>query len=141
MRIGIVAGEASGDYLGAEVIQAIRARWPNAEFEGIAGPRMQAAGADLSLIERLEPTHPELPELLRMARRAGFRRLTVSTNGLRLTDEAYVRELGEADARVVLDPGKTAKLAAGSYVGRVRITHPVYGGPKTIYVFSINLLA
>ncbi len=45
MRIGIVAGEASGDYLGAEVIQAIRARWPNAEFEGIAGPRMQAAGA------------------------------------------------------------------------------------------------
>jgi hypothetical protein len=49
-----------------------------------------------------EPTlHPELPALLRMARDAGIRRLTVSTNGLRL-DEAYVRELAACDARVVL---------------------------------------
>jgi 7,8-dihydro-6-hydroxymethylpterin dimethyltransferase len=50
-----------------------------------------------------EPTlHPELPELLRMARRAGIRRLTISTNGLRLKDEAYVKELAECDARIVL---------------------------------------
>jgi 7,8-dihydro-6-hydroxymethylpterin dimethyltransferase len=50
-----------------------------------------------------EPTlHPELPELLRMARRAGIRRLTVSTNGLRLKDEAYVAELAACDARIVL---------------------------------------
>lgn len=50
-----------------------------------------------------EPTlHPELPELLRMSRRAGIRRLTVSTNGLRLKDEAYVKELAECDARIVL---------------------------------------
>lgn len=50
-----------------------------------------------------EPTlHPDLPGLLRMAREAGYRRLTVSTNGLRLADEAYVRALAEADARVVL---------------------------------------
>src|SRR5258708_1880072 len=49
-----------------------------------------------------EPTlHPELPELLRMARRAGIRRLTVSTNGLRLKDEAYVEELAACDARIV----------------------------------------
>jgi uncharacterized radical SAM superfamily Fe-S cluster-containing enzyme len=37
-----------------------------------------------------------------MARRAGIRRLTVSTNGLRLRDEAYVVELAECDARIVL---------------------------------------
>lgn len=50
-----------------------------------------------------EPTlHPELPELLRMSRRAGIRRLTVSTNGLRLKDEAYVKELADCDARIVL---------------------------------------
>lgn len=45
MRIGIVAGEASGDYLGARLIRALRARWPELEFEGIAGPRMQSEGA------------------------------------------------------------------------------------------------
>lgn len=50
-----------------------------------------------------EPTlHPELPELLRMARAAGIRRLTVSTNGLKLLKEEYTRELAEADARIVL---------------------------------------
>jgi 7,8-dihydro-6-hydroxymethylpterin dimethyltransferase len=50
-----------------------------------------------------EPTlHPQLPKLLKMARAAGIQRLTVSTNGLRLKDEAYVTELAEADARIVL---------------------------------------
>jgi len=46
MRIGIVAGEASGDLLGAELIQAIRARVPDAHFEGIAGPKMIEQGCD-----------------------------------------------------------------------------------------------
>ncbi|MGE5097588.1 MAG: lipid-A-disaccharide synthase [Betaproteobacteria bacterium] len=45
MRIAIVAGEASGDLLGAALIRAVRERWPGAEFGGIAGPRMIAEGA------------------------------------------------------------------------------------------------
>lgn len=43
--IGIVAGETSGDLLGAHFIRAINRHLPEARFVGIAGPRMQAAGA------------------------------------------------------------------------------------------------
>jgi hypothetical protein len=50
-----------------------------------------------------EPTlHPELPELMDMAKAAGIRRLTVSTNGLKLLDEALVRRLAAVSARVIL---------------------------------------
>ena len=45
MKIGIVAGEASGDLLGALLISALKAEFPRLEFVGIAGPRMQSAGA------------------------------------------------------------------------------------------------
>jgi lipid-A-disaccharide synthase len=44
MRIALVAGEASGDALGAALIEALRAKFPQAEFAGVAGPRMKAAG-------------------------------------------------------------------------------------------------
>ncbi len=44
MRIALVAGEASGDTLGAALIDALRRRFPEVEFGGVAGPRMIAAG-------------------------------------------------------------------------------------------------
>ena len=44
-RVAVVAGEASGDLLGAALIRAVRQRWPDTEFYGIAGPRMIAEGA------------------------------------------------------------------------------------------------
>jgi lipid-A-disaccharide synthase len=44
LRIALVAGEPSGDRLGAALIQAIRLRDSEVDFEGIAGPRMRAAG-------------------------------------------------------------------------------------------------
>ncbi|MGA3186289.1 MAG: lipid-A-disaccharide synthase [Bryobacteraceae bacterium] len=44
MRIFISAGEASGDLYASRVVEAIRARLPDAEFFGCAGPRMQSAG-------------------------------------------------------------------------------------------------
>lgn len=47
LRIGIVAGEASGDTLGAALIGAVRERIPDAQFMGVAGPKMQAAGCEL----------------------------------------------------------------------------------------------
>jgi hypothetical protein len=45
MRIGIVAGESSGDLLGSQLIKALLPHCPGAQFVGIAGPRMQSAGA------------------------------------------------------------------------------------------------
>ena len=54
LRFGIVAGEASGDLLGAGLIRAIRQRHPTAVFEGIAGEQMMAVGASsLFPMERL----------------------------------------------------------------------------------------
>ncbi len=44
MRVLISAGEASGDLYASRVVEALRARHPDAEFFGCAGPRMQAAG-------------------------------------------------------------------------------------------------
>ena len=44
MRIALVAGEASGDTLGAALMEALRRRFPDAQFAGVAGPKMKAAG-------------------------------------------------------------------------------------------------
>ena len=75
MRIALVAGEASGDQLGAGLIAQLRARFPDAEFAGIGGPAMRAAGIDawhdsqelavMGLAEVLK----HLPRLLRLRSR------------------------------------------------------------------------
>jgi len=72
--IVLVAGEISGDNLGAQLIDALRARLPQARFAGIAGPRMIAAGCEpweraeeLSVMGLFEII-PHLPRLLRIRR-------------------------------------------------------------------------
>lgn len=74
MKIGLVAGEASGDLLGAGLIAAIRARVPDAVFEGVAGPAMVAAGCEswedaesLAVFGLIEPIR-EIPRLLALRR-------------------------------------------------------------------------
>jgi lipid-A-disaccharide synthase len=81
IRVAMVAGELSGDALGAGLIRALRARRPDTVFEGIGGERMTAAGlhswvpmerlAVMGLVEVLG----RLRELLRI-RRSVYRRLT-----------------------------------------------------------------
>ena len=46
LRVGLIAGEASGDTLGADLILALRALAPDALFFGVAGPKMLAAGCE-----------------------------------------------------------------------------------------------
>lgn len=72
--VGLIAGEASGDLLGAELIGALKARHPSLQFEGIAGPRMVEAGAQaLASCERLSVNGyvevlRHLPGLLKLRR-------------------------------------------------------------------------
>jgi lipid-A-disaccharide synthase len=75
LTIGLVAGESSGDNLGAALIEAIAARAPGTRFVGVAGPRMLAAGCErladaeeLAVMGLFEVLH-HLPRLLTLRRR------------------------------------------------------------------------
>ena len=72
LRIGIVAGESSGDTLGAALITALRARVPQLKCFGVAGPKMIAAGCEawasseeLAMMGFTEPLL-HLPRLLKL---------------------------------------------------------------------------
>ncbi len=73
-RVYLVAGELSGDILGAGLMRELRARYPDVEFRGMGGPRMEAQGLQsrfpletlsvMGLVEVLK----HLPELIRVRR-------------------------------------------------------------------------
>jgi lipid-A-disaccharide synthase len=75
LRMGLVAGEASGDTLGADLIGALRRLKPDTEFFGVAGPKMQSAGcrawepAESLAVMGLFEIVRDLPRLLRLRAR------------------------------------------------------------------------
>ena len=115
MRIGVLAGEPSGDMLGSRVLQGLRARVANLQVEGVGGPRMQAQGLDsmfpmerLAVMGLVEPLK-RLPELLRM-RRALLRHfsanppdlfLGIDSPDFNLTLERRLRQRGIATGHLV----------------------------------------
>ena len=74
-RLAVVAGETSGDQLGAALIDSLRARCPGLEVRGVCGPLMRSAGCapladahDLAVMGLIEVL-AHLPRLLRLRRR------------------------------------------------------------------------
>jgi lipid-A-disaccharide synthase len=75
LRVGLVAGEASGDTLGADLIHALRRHAPDTQFFGVAGPKMQSAGceswepAESLAVMGLFDVLRDLPRLVRLLAR------------------------------------------------------------------------
>ena len=74
LRFVLVAGEASGDALGAGLVEELRRRFPDARFAGIGGDAMRAAGvetwhdaSELAVMGLFEVLR-HLPRLLKLRR-------------------------------------------------------------------------
>ncbi|EPC01740.1 hypothetical protein L861_21165 [Litchfieldella anticariensis FP35 = DSM 16096] len=74
VRVYLVAGELSGDILGAGLMRALKARFADVEFRGIGGPRMIAEGMvsryplEMLSVMGLVEVIKHLPELIRVRR-------------------------------------------------------------------------
>lgn len=70
----IVAGEASGDQLAADLVLRLRQARPGLRFHGVTGPKMRAAGVtswasiDTLAVRGLVEVLPALPRILRLKR-------------------------------------------------------------------------
>lgn len=114
----ILAGEPSGDALGAGVAREIRRRWPRAALTGTGGPRMAAAG--VQLVEGLDAL--AVMGFAEVARRLRFfRRLERRLTGL--------LEEGGFDLAIPVDyPGLNMRVAERAAERGVPVLY--YVGPQ-----------
>ncbi|MHC8509610.1 MAG: lipid-A-disaccharide synthase [Rhodospirillales bacterium] len=116
-RIFIIAGEPSGDLLGARVMAALKARSPDTAFSGVGGPAMAAEGlkslfpmSELAVMGLAEVA-PRLPNLI-----------------ARITETAAAAERTSLDALITIDaPDFCFRVAKRVKTGRpeVPIVHMV----------------
>ena len=158
MKFGLVAGEASGDALGAGLIRALRERVPGASFEGVAGPEMVAAGCEqwepaesLAVMGLVEPL-AHIPRLLRLRRELARRWresppdvfIGIDAPDFNLGLEKKLRKAGVRTAHYVSPsiwawrPGrvKTVKKAADTVLCILPFEPPLYAkhGVKAVFV-------
>ncbi len=134
MRLFLVAGEASGDVLGASLMRGLRAERPDIAFLGVGGPAMEGEGlvslfpqdelAVMGLVEVL----PRLPRILRRLRQtadaclaaqpAALVTIDAPSFGLRVADRVHAADPAIRRIHYVAPqlwawrPGRARKLAA-----------------------------
>ncbi len=161
-RIFLVAGETSGDHLGADLMTALGRRHAGAiEFCGVGGPAMAAAGltslfpmSDIAVMG-LWPVLERLPLILRRIRETADAAIAARPDLLVLIDSpdfchrvAKRVKKARPDQKIVLyvsptvwawRPGRARKIAA--FTDRLLAllpfepaAHLILGGPPTVYV-------
>lgn len=101
MKYFVIAGEASGDLHAAHLIEALRKQDPNADFMGLGGDRMEAAGCRL---------YRDYRKMAFMGWVAVLRHLTTIRENFRLAEEALLNE--QPEVLILVDyPGFNLRMA------------------------------